>query len=656
MRSFDVKAIDANVDQYWSSMSYAQSVVFGQAASGVSDIMFDRPQENMLPNPTFDANTTSWTGYTYDPTVGHGGLGSAKTTATGTIRDMNSQTFNVNAGETYYVEAWVKWQGVTLNGTGSTIGLGLTANKSDNTKTYPSLEIFLNTNTPTNLDWYKLRGSYTIPAGVTSIIVRPTVRTIVATGDIWFDDIVLYRTDAPDQVSQNRQVCSDGKPGILINKNLGKVTMPDTSDFALSFLIYPDIGDLWLLQWDYPIEAFSEEYQETYSEFAKIGAKLNTDSTISLIWPNATGIIEQKTIYNEEASYLALTRVRDVVSLVINGETLTIENAYEGPINSLTFGGGSGSALIDKIAFSTEGKLPKLSEYFNLFRNTRLDTVPRPNAACSFSYINDISSPKVETLRHANFFFEDGYMYAAVRNQTETGVWSIDTKASFPIEASVDNGATWTFLQPKKVFSEPHDLIIFRHSNDADTDYYIDVVTTDLTVAALASFDRTIDGTLHLPATIGQGYYDADKSSMKEASIEIAVQEAGDEIRTVEFLGEINGPGTWIDTTGATVYVNGEVRPLSSMKANQIYHVVVVYSTPQTSVTINPAKNVDMTISGLGAAEVAYTASEVSFIFKMFAGDTLIQMNQIVKKPGGGTAPNSETNDESSAIEVQWNR
>lgn len=660
MRSFDIKAREYKLDQFWSALQTSNDRVYGQITSGVGDIVFKRPETNMLPNPTFDANTTTWTGYTFDPTVGHTSLGSARTTATGGILDMNSQAFPVTPGEVYYFEAWVKWDGVTLNGTGTTIGLGLTATKSDGTKTYPTVETFTHLNTPATMDWYKLSGTYTVTADIATLVIRPTVRTVAQAGTVWFDDIRMIRRDAPNQFTGSRNICSDSDTSILLNQNPGTAVTPSFNDFGLSMLLFPDTSDLWIIKFQHTVgsDMFEETYFDEFGEKTEdIGVRLNSDSSVSLFWPVDGQLTETKMIYTEQVSYFLFSRSAGTVSLTINENQISVDgDAFN--LQNIQFGGGTGRALVDKIAMSFNGSLPRAYEYARLFRSNRLDTVPRPTGESSFSYLADLFTADGDHLTADRFDFSDGYYYSGVRNQYDTGLFSIEKRATFPIEYSVDRGLTWLTLPPKLYLTEVYPDVLFRHITDTDEAYYVSVKNTYAGSIALASFDVVFGGKFHLPTYIGQGYYDIEQAYFGKGSIAIASNSTG-LIGTIELLGEINDTTLPLVTTptatGMTTYVNGSPRALSTLQPYQVYHIVIVFDAPQASAVINLNQNIDMSLAGIGASDVQYTQADAFYLFNVFAGNTFLSGAVDVERVIDGVHPNSPDAKPGIVYDLQWN-
>jgi len=460
-----------------------------------------------------------------------------------------------------------------------------------------------------------------------------------------------------DPLVKNRNIVSDASRSVRLS-DIGQITGPEFTDFGISMVLYPEQSNVDLISFtsEVTVEEYIPEYEEEYgiSSTVNFGVRLNSNSTITLTWP-VEGVLEQKQIiFFEEVSYFALHRVGNTVTMQLNNDSVTIEGDAM-PLSSFNMGSSGGVTLVDKIAFSLDGTLPRPREYFELFRQQRLDTVPRPDGAASFIYLNDAGQPRIDELTNNDFSYENEYFYAAVQSSTATSIWSVDRRTGFPVEYSIDQGATWVSLPVTLNLYQNYPSIIFRHQTDSDSDYFIDVVSSESIHFPLAFFDLSVDGPLHIPSKIGSGYYDVDQSDMTQASITLTAQE--EQIRTLEFLGELNqASSTWIDTTGATVYVNGQPSSLANMLPNQIYHVVIVYPAGLDSVTINADKNVASSIAGVGASSVAYTAADAYYVYNTFAGNTFISAIELIDEPIDGVSPNAGTAGEPvGAVIVQWN-
>lgn len=147
----------------------------------------------LLDDPGFDfastiANNPS---YVWDGTVGRGStLGSARTTADGTVRILRSNRFEVSPGQKLYVKAYAFWKGLTYTaGAGGPIRLSVTLYNGD---TIVSSHV-VSSVSPVSADasdWALLAGEYQIAAGatVTHAAVMLSVGSEATAGSVWFDD------------------------------------------------------------------------------------------------------------------------------------------------------------------------------------------------------------------------------------------------------------------------------------------------------------------------------------------------------------------------------------------------------------------------------------------------------------------------------------
>lgn len=669
MRRFDVKATDRKLDQYWSSLQTNNNTVTGQVSgSSIGNIVFSNQSDNVLSNSGWEQGMTDWLAspYVVDNAVSHSGSQSIRVTADGSIKDIiPAKNIAVEPGQTWYAEVWVKHENATpTNGTGS-YQLGATClDQNKQSPSWPAFkDVVVNTTTsPPTRDWYKISGTIVIPAGKYFLQIRPSVRNTMTGGTFWYDDLAAYRVDTIGVLPtlNNRNITSDSATSIIMNQwqGIASVSKP-LSDFSFSLLLYPYVSDVWLISW---------KYQD-----AKIGIRLNSDSTMSLIWPEDNVIVEKKIPYTEQASYCVFSRNGSVVSLLLNNETVSVINdTFE--LGNITFGGGTGMALVDRIALSIAGSLPTAYEYADLFKSQRLDTAPRPDGASSFAYLTDVMTPDVITLMKADFGFSEDYYYASVQNVRDYGVFSIERSATFPVEYSLDAGETWANLPGKLRLSEVYESVLFRHQTNTEHEFWIDVTTTYDSQIVLSDFNAKLNGIYHLPNANGRGYYDADSGFMGLASLDIDGQESA-KVRTIEMLASFESDPTsmlqtFIDTyksvysasyqlqpSAATVttYVNGQPRALSTLKLNQMYHIVFVLSQPVEYASINKAKTIGINLVGIGASNVAYSASDAFYLFCTFAGNTFISSLETVARVSDGSHPNSPTNQAGVVLDLQWN-
>ena len=447
-------------------------------------------------------------------------------------------------------------------------------------------------------------------------------------------------------VIDNRNIVSDSDYSILLDSNPATVTLDFAlSDYQLSMLAYPKYSDLDLVT--FTADGFNDV----------LGVRLHENGIAVLSWPVNGEIVEQSIMYDEVISYVVFSVNAGAATLIINGSSTTISGDVI-TTTELIFGGGSGQCLIDKVAFSTTGSIPPAREYARLFRSNRLDLVPRPTGESSFVYLADISKPVVDVLGSDRFEYDNGYYYASVRNAYDTGLFSVERKSAFAIEYSVDRGETWATLPTKLHLETVYPDIIFRHTSESDHNYSIEVKNTYVLSLALASHDVTFDGPVYLPSDIGRGYYDAEAGYFGKSSIAVANNAAGT-IGSLELLAAVNNTSIPLvatdSATNMTTYVNGEPRALITLKPDQIYHIVVVFETPQTAVVVNTNNDIDIFLVGLGASNVQYTQSDAYYLFNSFAGNTLISALEDIASVSDGIHPESENSEAGIVYDLQWN-
>lgn len=134
-------------------------------------------------------------GWSWDNTTSStAGGGSAKLVATGTHRLYSKQSITVQAGDVLTVACKVKTSGFTA-GTGRSMALSLvhwngTSRILDGSGNPTNVQ-FTPRTTPAS-DWVSISGTYTVPAGVSSVQVRLAV-TANSGATIWFDDVSVKK-------------------------------------------------------------------------------------------------------------------------------------------------------------------------------------------------------------------------------------------------------------------------------------------------------------------------------------------------------------------------------------------------------------------------------------------------------------------------------
>lgn len=447
-------------------------------------------------------------------------------------------------------------------------------------------------------------------------------------------------TAATDPAIQNRTISRSTTSSIQLNY-VASVTTPELQDFSVTMIIQPETSDLWILKFD--------------QSGNDIGVRINENTTIELIWNTVTDddfdpqiVLESRTlIYDEDVAYLSLSRKDNLVVLTYNNEQISIIGAPL-PVQDIIMGEGTGSALVDRIALSDQGIGLRAADYGQLFVQNRLDTVPRPDGASAFNYLLDAYRPDVYVLDQDSFLTDLDYKYAKVETGYAVGYWQIIKRASFDIELSVDLGETWYPL-PYDMMMDYQQVVIFRHQNSSDEDFWIEARFTYAADVPMSHFDVTITGKTFLPADVGTGYYDADAGYFEEADFNLIPLEPDVKIRTLEVFGGLENPAAFLpDLTEAdyTLYVNGVVSDLDNIKQDQLYHIVAVFNVAQDFVDFHVHQLV-----GLGASEIAYDAWEVEAIFKTFIGTPLITCYEEIEKLVDGV---SDSGGASSVLDLQW--
>jgi hypothetical protein len=162
---------------------------------------------NLLPNPSFlEANSISQGGGVWDwvNDIVHGTGGSATAGANGTLRELLSDPpTEVVPGEVLDVSQWLRWTGVTATAGQPAFGLGLTFYDAlNNIVATPNLNTVVNpaaaSANPTEDDFIKLLGTYTVPANAKWARQRLTIFPAALTGATWWGDGSLGKTQMLD--------------------------------------------------------------------------------------------------------------------------------------------------------------------------------------------------------------------------------------------------------------------------------------------------------------------------------------------------------------------------------------------------------------------------------------------------------------------------
>ena len=160
---------------------------------------------NLVTDGTFDtaASLGSDPVWTWDDALDHTGTtgsGSAKVTANGLVKNLHSNLIGVGEDQELSGSGWVTWADLTRVGGTNPIGLGLTCYSDSLGKNQISTPTFkMDTSGLPGSGWRQLAGTYTVPAGVTSVRIRATVTADATGGTINVDDISLTKTNPISQ-------------------------------------------------------------------------------------------------------------------------------------------------------------------------------------------------------------------------------------------------------------------------------------------------------------------------------------------------------------------------------------------------------------------------------------------------------------------------
>ena len=141
--------------------------------------------------------------WTHDAAMGRTTLGSATTTANGTERALASSDIPVTPKQEITLSAYARWTG--LVSTGSAIQLQVRTFNNGAPVGFTVIDSIASPGTNGGFNngiadaAGKLQGTYTVPAGVTSVKLRLVVTADASAGQVWFDDASLRKTGLFDQ-------------------------------------------------------------------------------------------------------------------------------------------------------------------------------------------------------------------------------------------------------------------------------------------------------------------------------------------------------------------------------------------------------------------------------------------------------------------------
>lgn len=201
----------------------------------------NQPGPNLLVAPTFDDITSlgSGTGWAWDGSVGKTSPGSARATAGGAIRQLNSIPIPVAQDQVVDVSVWVRWLGLTYSGT---TPFAVVVSRYNGAAFVGSATIAQPVSPASNnSSWTNYTGTYTIPSGCDTIRLSFVVSSTATAGQLWFDDASLKKqgsslpqmwiTGLTDALAMLENFVKDVVRGILSAIGLFPIFGPGIADF-----------------------------------------------------------------------------------------------------------------------------------------------------------------------------------------------------------------------------------------------------------------------------------------------------------------------------------------------------------------------------------------------------------------------------------------
>ncbi|MET9329471.1 hypothetical protein [Tsukamurella sp. NPDC003166] len=151
------------------------------------------PSPNRVWDPGFDDLLTLWWtggGWTKDTGVGHTAPGSARTTANGTRRILRAKSIPARGGQLWTeLSAWVRWQSLTITGSGAAITLEVEAFNGGDSLGVTTVGNIVDPGTGGT--WAQLKTtSFVTPPNTTNIRIQLAVESRVLLGTVWADDFI----------------------------------------------------------------------------------------------------------------------------------------------------------------------------------------------------------------------------------------------------------------------------------------------------------------------------------------------------------------------------------------------------------------------------------------------------------------------------------
>jgi hypothetical protein len=159
-------------------------------AASVVDV---HPNLLMNGNFTSPSSIVAQQGWSHDITNGRTTPGSGLVVADGTLNELVTNQIPVVEGQKMDLSIFVEWTGVTFTGS-NPIAMGVTR-YMDGEEVGSSDEAFI-ASPPSTSSWVELsKLAYEVPAGCDEIRLRLKIGANLTTGNVWWDDGSVYKTD-----------------------------------------------------------------------------------------------------------------------------------------------------------------------------------------------------------------------------------------------------------------------------------------------------------------------------------------------------------------------------------------------------------------------------------------------------------------------------
>lgn len=245
-------------------------------------------------NPNFDSDINNWTQaqgtWTFDDSVGHWDLGTAKVIADGTEKVLLSSAVDVTPGANLEASVWVTWTGLTATSGSQAIQLQA---QFFNDTTFVSAQTVGLTYTPWPTStpetggnvWAQIVASsgtenlFTVPAGVNEMRLALVVTTAASAGQINFDTVLLGTTDSVEATvfkdfkttsTFSKLTCAFTDSGLVRSDAMWASTDPLDTNISQTSLAYytstiPDVvpAGMWgdtVATWADPVISWGEPH------------------------------------------------------------------------------------------------------------------------------------------------------------------------------------------------------------------------------------------------------------------------------------------------------------------------------------------------------------------------------------------------------------